>query len=161
MNVDDTVLAEIKAATRLAIHRLGGLVAAAMLTRAEKTALGEYQSINQPQRVVPVDIALQLDAALERPVILPVLARALGLSVAAPEGPALAGVDAAVATVAQEAGALAAELLLARADGVLSPGEQAGLARRAAQVAEGAGAVVAELGGGATRRAGPALKVAG
>ena len=144
MKVHDADLAQIKAATRHAIHRLGGLEAAALCCRAEKTALGEYQSINQPQRVIPVDIALQLDAALEAPVILPVLARLLGLAIAAPDGqlsrPQLDTAVAAALSRAAEAGAL---LIQGNADGVLDLHERGALAEKGAQLRAAADEMIA------------------
>lgn len=145
MNADPKLLAQIKAATRAAIHQIGGLEAAAMVCRAEKTALSEYQSINAPHRVVPLDVALQLDVALETPVILPALARMLGLSVVAPDAERAPALDSAVAAMLNGAGQAGAAWVTAQADGVLDAGEKAAIQAHAERVRDGADAVLAGL----------------
>lgn len=124
MRVSDVHFGEIKAATQMAIHRLYGLANAAMVCRAEKTALHEYQSINHPDRVIPLDIALQLDTACGEPIILGAMARMQGFTLTAPERAENPQIDTAMAQIAGGAGALLATFVEAKADDHLGAGEK-------------------------------------
>lgn len=150
-----THIAQIKTATAAAIQRLGGLEAAATVCRASFQTLGGYQNRNRPDLIIPLDVALELDAACGEPVILSALARMQGFTLTAPDADKAPAIDTAVAEMLNGAGQAGAAWVVAKADGVLDPMERAAIAEQAAKVRAGADAVLAGL---AER---PALKAVG
>lgn len=101
-------IAQIKTATAAAIQRLGGLEAAATVCCASFQTLGGYQNQNRPDLIIPLDVALELDAACGEPVILSALARMQGFMLTAPERVEKPQIDTAMAQIAGGAGALLA-----------------------------------------------------
>jgi hypothetical protein len=73
----------LKTAVRQALGEAGGAtaVAAAKITRGEHSVLSAYADANQVQHV-PLDVALDLDARIDRPVILEAFARAQRYAIA-------------------------------------------------------------------------------
>lgn len=119
-----TAIAQIKTATAAAIQRLGGLEAAATVCRASFQTLGGYQNRNRPDLIIPLDVALELDAACQEPVILSALARMQGFTLTAPERAEKPQIDTAMAQIAGGAGALLATFVEAKADDHLDAGEK-------------------------------------
>lgn len=70
-------VAAIKTATKKAIQHLGGIDAAATISRVGRSQLSDYGNRNSPQ-VVPVDVALDLDTSAQEPLILAAMAHAEG-----------------------------------------------------------------------------------
>lgn len=138
-------VAQIKTATAKAIHDLGGLEAAATVCRGTVQSLSDYQNRNRPDRIVPLDVALELDAALGEPVILSALARMEGFTLTAPDASRAPALDGAVAAMLTGAGQAGAAWVVAQADGVLDPAERAEIQAHAERVRDGADAVLAGL----------------
>ena len=150
-----THIAQIKTATAAAIQRLGGLEAAATVCRASFQTLGGYQNRNRPDLIIPLDVALELDAACQEPVILSALARMQGFTLTAPDADKAPALDSAVAAVLDGAGRLGPAWVTAKADGVVDATERAQILALAETARGGADAVLAGL---AER---PALKAVG
>lgn len=70
-------VAAIKTATKKAIQHLGGIDAAATISRVGRSQLSDYGNRNSPQ-VVPVDVAVDLDTSAQEPLILAAMAHAEG-----------------------------------------------------------------------------------
>ncbi|NVN44827.1 hypothetical protein HW537_13060 [Asaia siamensis] len=66
-------LAQIKTGTQAAVRAVGGVEAAASITRVGATQISNYQTRTNPL-VVPVDIAVELDRCAQQPLILSVMA---------------------------------------------------------------------------------------
>lgn len=117
-------IAQIKTATYSAIEKLGGVLAASSVCRVSFQVLSEYQNRNRPERIIPLDVALALDAACGEPVILSALARMQGYTLTAPERAEKPQIDTAMAQIAGGAGALLAAFVEAKADDHLDAGEK-------------------------------------
>lgn len=152
MKVQDDKLAAIKAATSLLIHRVGGAEAAAMVCRASVQVLYEYASPHRPDRVIPVDVAMQLETFLGEPVVTATLARLQGLTVARPDDAGVPDISRAVGLAAQQAGALASLLLAAQADNHLDDSERVELRRVAESLLDAARATISGLAAPAALR---------
>lgn len=141
---EDKMLA-LKTATKLLIHAVGGLEAAASACRVSVSVLSEYQSRNHPERMMPVDVALQLEAVAGEAVVTGAMARLQGLSLGRPAEGEVPAIGRAVALVARQAGAAAATFLDAHSDGHLDAGERAELRRLVETVRDSADAALAGL----------------
>ncbi len=75
--MSEHIVAAIKTATKQAIELNGKLDAAATIVRVGRSQLSDYSSRNS-QQVVPVDVAIALDAGAEQPLILSAMAMAEG-----------------------------------------------------------------------------------
>lgn len=153
MRLADDKVKAIKAATSQLIHEVGGAEVAAMVCRASQPVLYEYMSPNRLDRVIAVDVALQLEAHLGKPIVTGAMARMQGLAIARPDAAAAPAIGAAVGTAVAQAGALASALLAAQADGRLDAGERAALLTLAEAVRNAADETMAGLApGGAALR---------
>jgi hypothetical protein len=141
---EDKMLA-LKTATRLLIARLGTFEAAASVCRLQVSALQECASRNHPERMLPLDVILQLEECAGEPIVTGAMARLQGLAVARPEAVQVPAIGASVGAAVAQAGALASELLSAQADGRLDEGERASLLARAESVRNAAEATMASL----------------
>lgn len=148
--VEEKALA-IKTATRLLITRVGGLEAAASVCRLAASALSECSSRNHLERMLPLDVALQLEEVAGEPIVTAALARIQGRSLASPDPGAVPAVANAVGAVVAQAGALAAQLIAAQADGHVCEVERAQMRGVAEQVRDAAEATLAGLSGPALR----------
>jgi len=153
MKLASDKVAALKTATKLLITELGGLAAAASACRVSVPVLSEYTSVNHPDRTMPIDVVLQLEAVLGVPVVTAALARLNGRSLAEPAVGAIPCVGRAVAAVTRHAGAAAAAFMEAAADGQIDRTEAADMTRLLEAVREHAGEALAALS------AQPALRV--
>ena len=87
---------------------MAGSKPAATVCCASFQTLGGYQNRNRPDLIIPLDVALELDAACGEPVILSALARMQGFMLTAPERVEKPQIDTAMAQIAGRAGALLA-----------------------------------------------------
>lgn len=128
--------AAIKTLFRELVDELGGLSAAASCTRVGISVLQEYGSPNNADRFPPLDVVLDLEIRLGRPVVSSVLLQALGfepmpVKVVAPMDPVKA-----LQAVARDSGEMLAAAMAAHADGRLDRRERVelrGLLGRLAQ----------------------------
>lgn len=67
----------LKTATKQAVEHVGGIDAAATISRVGRTQFSDYSN-RQRDGMVPVDVALDLDHCAEKPLILAAMAQALG-----------------------------------------------------------------------------------
>ncbi|AOW49407.1 hypothetical protein [Acetobacter ascendens] len=72
-----TFVPAIKTATKTALTHVGGVDAAARISRVGRTQFSDYQNRSK-ECVVPVDVAVDLDHCAEHPFILEAMAHALG-----------------------------------------------------------------------------------
>ena len=117
----------IKAAVRIAVGYVGGIDAAASITRVGRTLIGAYQDLAS-DRFIPADVILDIEAIAGGPHITAALARAQGyeLLALAHHGPAdVAVMMAGIGTEASRAFTTLAEAL---GDGLLSDKERYRLA---------------------------------
>lgn len=113
----------LKAAIRRALDLAGGGDSFANATRVDAPRLSRYASANAAEHM-PLDVALDLDLDIGRPVVLAALAAQQGCSVV--PGPAVAGPpDAALgAALLRETAEVAAALMEALADGAIDRAER-------------------------------------
>lgn len=145
MKLSEDKMLALKTATKLLIGRVGGLEAAASVCRVSVPVLSEYGSRNHAERMMPIDVALQLEECAGEPIVTGAMARLQGLAVARPEAVQVPAIGASVGAAVAQAGALASELLSAQADGRLDEGERASLLARAESVRNAAEATMASL----------------
>lgn len=125
-------IARIKTATQAAIRLVGGVEAAASCTRVGKTQISEYQNRNTAL-VVPVDVAIELDAYAQQPLILSAMATTAGyalLPIKLGEGCVATSME----HVAATAGQTMATTVRVLADGIVEPHEAADLSRDLAEL---------------------------
>jgi hypothetical protein len=91
----------LKAATGRQIAAAGGLEAAARRTRVGKSELSTYQSVNHPDRFMPIDVVADLMGAGSPREILEALADLAGC-VVVPLDASPAGLDQDIATVGED-----------------------------------------------------------
>lgn len=145
MKVADETVKAIKAATSQLIHKVGGAESAALVCRASLQVLYEYTSLHRLDRVIPVDVAVQLEAFLGEPVVTATIARLQGYTLARPEAGSACDIGHAVGLVARSAGAAAATLLDAQADNRIDASERATLVEQLQTVRDAADAALAGL----------------
>lgn len=121
-------VSQLKTATQAVIKIVGGVEASACITRVSAVQLSNYQRRDNPL-VVPVDIAVELDACAQQPVILSVMASQLGytlLPIDLGEGCAATS----TAEVCSTVGATMSATMKALADGRIDQHEAIDLAHR-------------------------------
>jgi hypothetical protein len=153
MKLADDKVAALKTATHALLGRLGGLAAAATVCRVSVPVLSEYQSLNHRERIMPLDVALQLETVAGEPIVSGAVARMQGWTLVRPEAGVVPEIGRSVAALSRHAGETGARFLEANADGVLDAGETAELRRQIEAVRDSAEAALARLG------AAPGLKV--
>ncbi len=157
VTLENTSVAAIKTATHALIARLGGLLAAASVCRVSVPVLSECQSLNHPHRVMPLDVALQLEMVAGEPIVSGTVARMQGWTLTRPGTLAAPEIGRAVAVAARSAGAATAAFVEAQCDGRIDPAERAELRRHFETVRDSADAALAGL----AEPAAPALKAVG
>lgn len=141
---EDRMLA-LKTAATLLIHRVGGLPAAASACRLQVSALQECASRHHPERMLPIDVVLQLELVAGEAIVTGAMGRLQGMTLARPEAGAVPAIGHAVAVAARCAGAATAAFLDAQSDGMLDAGERAELTRHFEAVRDSADAALAGL----------------
>jgi hypothetical protein len=141
----------LKTAAHVLVGEVGGLDAAAAATRVGRSNLSDYGRPGQPH-FMPIDVVLDLEIALHRPVVTQQLALAQGYDlVRIVADPAGGLVPAQLAAMGRETAALFATAAVALADGRLCPAERAALSGHAAELrrvlCDLAGALAAGEGG--------------
>jgi hypothetical protein len=147
MKIEDAKLSVLKAATAQLLYKVGGPEAASLVCRASVQVLYEYMSINRVDRVIPVDVVLQLEAYAGEPIVTGALARLQGRTLATPDAAAVPAIGRSVAALVRHAGEVGAQYLDASADGRIDPGERAALMQQAEKAAAALQDVVAALAG--------------
>ena len=136
--------AALKTATRALVLSLGGIEAAALVCRYQKSAIAEGYDPHRPDRTLPVDVVADLERCAPEPFVTAVLARLAGY-VLTPIAASAMPETQAVADVGSTSSAAFAEFALGMADGRLSAAERAALADRLLQVNAAAARAVAAL----------------
>jgi hypothetical protein len=145
MKLGDDRIAAIKAATHALLARFGCLEAASTVCRVSVPVLSEYQSFSKPDRIMPLDVAYQLEVVIGEPVLTGAVARMQGWTLTRPAQGQAPEIGRAVALVSRQAGAAVAAFLEAHADGVVDAGEAAELRRLLETVRDGADATLTGL----------------
>ncbi len=142
--ISDTEVRSLKTATRALIQRVGGLHAAATVTRVNASVLAEYYDPNAAERLVPADVAADLERVAGEPVVTAQLARMAGHALLPLQ--AGQGTDAAaIGRVFAECGQLGAAWAAAMEDGRISAVEAERLMSELADLQRAAGAALALL----------------
>lgn len=152
MRLADDKIAALKTATHALITEVGGLEAAASVCRVGVSVLSEYQSRRHVDRVMPLDVAMQLEEVAGAPIVTGALARMQGYTLSRPDADVVPSVGLAVAQAARNTGAAAAAFLEASADGHIDATEASEMRRLLEAVRDNADAALAGL-------AVPALRV--
>jgi hypothetical protein len=114
-------VAAIKTATKAAVAHVGGIDAAACVSRVGRTQFSDYSN-RQRDAVVPLDVALDLDHSAEHPFLLHAMAQALGYAVIPLHvGPGDFGQD--MSEYAIASGDIMATAMRILEDGVVDPQE--------------------------------------
>lgn len=129
----ETERAALKTAARVLVHRAGGLEAAAMVTRLNKSALAESYDPHRADRFLPVDAVADLERVGGAPAVTQALAQAAGC-VLVPVQLAPGPEAQAIAAVLRGAGEIGAAWALAMSDADLSAEERQGVVQRLAQL---------------------------
>lgn len=142
--IDEVDIRSLKTAFRALIQRVGGLDAAATVTRVRASQLAAYYDPHQPQQLMPADVVADLEHVAGEPLVTAQLARLAGhLLLPMAAGP---GSEArAIAAVFQEAGELGARWASAMEDGRLDDAELEGVQTELADLHRAAGAAMALL----------------
>lgn len=117
---------ELKGVVKLAIAQAGGQENAANVSSRIKrhSAFSEYANPEVAERVMPIDVAVEIDAFNGNALIVSAMARQLGYVVVAAPGVAHATSDImALCKIATESGEAVAAFGQARADGVITVAE--------------------------------------
>lgn len=156
--ISDAWFFRIKAATRDLVSLCGGVVRAGEIGHCSKTEISRYQ-VATDESIIPIPVALALEAHCEMPLVTTVLADLQGRRLSAPDEPALscAAVFAQHSEVVRAAAELMALGAAASADGKLSPAE-AELMDRAASAIE---LTLAPLRQGLAAKRGGSLRAVG
>ncbi|MEJ5141352.1 hypothetical protein [Gluconobacter albidus] len=117
----------LKTATQLAVRAIGGIDAAAAVTRVGRARISEYQNRNSTT-TAPVDIAIVLDEFAQEPLILGAMAHAAGYTLT-PLHLGHGDVAEIMEGVACNAGLTMATTVRVLADGIITPDEAADLSR--------------------------------
>ncbi|NVN44479.1 hypothetical protein HW537_11280 [Asaia siamensis] len=119
---------QIKTATQAAIKAVGGVDAATSFVRVGRSQVSDYQNRQSPM-IVPVDIAVALDACAQQPIILGVMASQLGFTLL----PIDLGTGCAASSMAEVASTVGETMnatMKALADGEIAQHEAVDLVRR-------------------------------
>lgn len=136
--------AALKTASRALVRGVGGIEAAALVCRYQKSAIAEACSPNVADRTLPLDVVADLERCAGQPVVTRVLAGLAGhalLPLPAPVTAEAAG----IARVLARAASVGARFAEAMADGAISPGERQALKDELLAVLDAAGQGVAAL----------------
>lgn len=137
-------IASLKTATRALVQRVGGLHAAATVTRVGASALAEYYDPHAVDRLAPVDVVADLERVAAEPLVSDAMARLAGCTLQ-PMGHA-AGSDArAIAGVFREVGQLGERWATAMEDGATSAGERDAVQLELVDLQRAVGAAIAVL----------------
>ena len=118
--------AELKGVVKLAIAEAGGQENAAIVSGRIKrhSAFSEYANSDVAERVMPIDVAVEIDGFNGNARIVSAMARQLGFIAIKAPSVALATCDVtALCRMATESSEAVAEFGKARADGVITPAE--------------------------------------
>lgn len=144
--IDDVDMRALKTAFRALVQRVGGLDAAATVTRVRPSQIAAYYDPNQPQQLMPADIVADLERVAGEPLVTAQLARLAGHMLV----PMMAGLGSearAIAAVFQETGELGARWASAMEDGHLDDAEVGRVQTELADLHRAAGAAMALLAG--------------
>ena len=155
--ISDAWFFRIKAATRDAIVRAGGVVRAGEITLASKTEASRWQSVTD-EAIIPIPAALALEAEIGMPVITEAMADLQGRRLsddvaAASEASCLIRDN---AEVLRQTAELATAMALALADGKITPAEAERIDRSARALDAAVGDMRRNLA--CVRAGGPALR---
>lgn len=128
------VYARLKMATRALIHDVGGLDCAASISRSSIARLSVMQSAHHPD-MLPLDVAVDLEASVNRPVVTAVMAGIAGHLLIPLVPPGEGNEVAAIAQVGRRAGETFAQWAAAMEDGRLAPRERAAVANALTELA--------------------------
>jgi hypothetical protein len=133
--ISDAWFFRIKAATRDLVQFCGGVVRAGEIGHCSKTEMSRYQ-VATDESIIPIPVALALEAYCEMPMVTTVLADLHGRRLSDPgeEAATAAGVFARHAEVMRACAELMAKGAAAAADGRLSPAEAEIMDRAASEV---------------------------
>lgn len=123
-----STIAAIKTATKTAVGALGGIDAAASVSRVGRSTIADYYN-RQCQQVIPLDIAVALDQCAQHPHLLSAMAHAEGYGLL-PLQIGHGDVAQDMENIATSAGELMAETVRALADGVVTNDERHALLER-------------------------------
>ncbi|CAN7318770.1 hypothetical protein LJR009_001620 [Bosea sp. LjRoot9] len=131
--ISDAWFFRIKAATRDLVSMCGGVVRAGEIGHCSKTEMSRYQ-VQTDESIIPIPVALALEAHCEMPLITTVLADLHGRRVSTPDEATIsaASVFARHVETVRSAAELMATGAAAAADGKLTPSELELLDRAAA-----------------------------
>jgi hypothetical protein len=144
-------IAAIKTATRALVRSVGGIEAAALVCRYQKSAIAECYDPHRPDRTLPADVVADLERCAAQPFVTAVLARLQGYVLTPMAAPCALEAQA-VAEVGSASSAAFAEYAAGMVDGRLSEAERTALADRMVAVsaasARAAAALLAKKGEG-------------
>lgn len=127
--VNATIFAAIKTASRALVKQLGGGEAASLVCRYNPTAISDACSYSRPDRTLPVDVVLDMELCAGEPFITRTMAGAQGYALV--PLPSAAGPEAqAIAAVMADAASLGADFAAAMSDARISPAERQGIKDR-------------------------------
>lgn len=127
--LEDALLREVKAATRVVMASHGKGSAAAASCRLNEGSLSDCASAHHPDRTLPLDVALQLELMGASTAISAAMARAHGCILVPVEVRGGGDVAAELAALGREVGDVFAAAARALADGVISEAERGDLVR--------------------------------
>lgn len=135
----------LKTATHALVRDVGGVEAGAAASRVGRSQLSDYGHPQKPGQFMPVDVVLDLETALRRPLVTQQLALAQGFDLVPVEATEGGLVPEALAELGREISALFGECAQALADGHLSPQERQALETRGAEARRALGALMHAL----------------
>lgn len=135
----------LKTATHALVREVGGVDAAAAASRVGRSMLSDYGHPQKPGMFMPIDVVLDLEAALRRPVVTQQLALAQGFDLVPVEAAESGLVPSALAQLGREISALFGETAAAIDDGRLTDAECQALETRGAEARRALCALMAAL----------------
>ena len=120
--ITDAEIRGLKTVTLALIQEVGGLEAAAHVTRLHKTSLALAYDQNAPDRFLPIDAVADLERAAGKPIVTGHLAALQHYRLVAMPGPSGCAVRA-IASVFQKAGQVGSTFARGMEDGALSEQE--------------------------------------
>ncbi len=137
--------AALKTAVLVVVRKLGGLDAAATCCRVGATNLQQYGSQAHPDRHIPADVILDLEAIAGEPIITAALARAQGYRLEPVTVRTSGDVISPAQRLMRASAELSNQLLDALEDQTISPAERDSLLAQAELARAAADAVMASL----------------
>ena len=125
-HLDPESYAALKTAFRVLVARVGGVDAAASVTRVGKSAIADYYNLDKPESFAPADVIADLEAVAREPFVTATLARLSGCRLAGggeATAPAGRSLTQAVAGVIGQIGAVTSAVGQALLDGQVTPDE--------------------------------------